>query len=123
MESLESKVVRIKVRDFSDLIRLAASGIMLGQPTYILRFAPRSDVCIYGIMAVFKDFYKYYGIPLIYYWSDEGCRMPVDRNYAIVRSDETGEHIELSRGFKPGVINVPIINVQELPSFIWEGNR
>ncbi|MEM1707051.1 MAG: hypothetical protein QXT76_05535 [Sulfolobales archaeon] len=123
LEGLESKVVKIRVKDFADLVRLAASGIMMGQPTYILRLVTRGDVCVYGIMAVFKDFYRYYGIPLIYYWSDDGCKMPMDRNYAVVKSDETGEHIELSKGFKAGVINVPIINVQEVPSFIWESNE
>ncbi|MCX8184297.1 MAG: hypothetical protein RMI56_05395 [Sulfolobales archaeon] len=95
---------------------------MMGQPTYILRFT-FSGVCVYGIMAVFKDFYKLYGIPLIYYWLDEGCRMPIDRNYAVIRSDEAGEHIELSKGFKAGVINVPIVNVQEVPNFIWEKEK
>lgn len=123
MESLEGKTVKIRVKDFADLVRLAASGIMMGQPTYILRLISGDNVCIYGIMAVFKDFYKYYGIPLIYYWSDEGCRIPTDRNYAVMRSDEVGEHIELSKGFKAGVINVPIINVQEIPSFIWETGK
>ncbi len=121
MESPGERVVKIRVRDFSDLVRLAASGMTMGQPTYIVRFASRDDTCIYGIMAVFKDFYRYYGIPLIYYWLDEGCRMPLDRNYAIVRSDETGEHVELSKGFKAGAINVPIINLQEIPDFMWEG--
>lgn len=123
MESLGERVVKIRVRDFSDLVRLAASGMTMGQPTYIIRLTPRDGVCVYGIMAVFKDFYRYYGIPLIYYWLDEGCKIPTDRNYAIVRSDETGEHVELSRGYKAGVINVPIINIQEIPGFIWESEQ
>ncbi|MCS7099466.1 MAG: hypothetical protein RMH84_02880 [Sulfolobales archaeon] len=122
MEGFE-KVVKVRVRDFSDLVRLAASGLMMGQPTYIIRFTLSGNVCVYGIMAVFKDFYKLYGVPLIYYWLDEGCRMPVDRNYAVIRSDETGEHVELNKGFKAGVINVPIINVQEVPGFIWDKEK
>lgn len=120
MEGFEGRVVKIRVRDFADLARLAASGIMMGQPTYIIRLTPSAGTCIYGIMAVFKDFYKYYGIPLIYYWLDEGCRIPMDRNYVIIRSDEFGEHIELNKGYKAGVINVPIVNVEEVPNFIWE---
>jgi len=116
----EGKLVKIRVKEFSDLARLAASGMMMGQPTYILRLNTGENICVYGIMAVFKDFYKYYGIPLMYFWVDEGCKIPADRNYVVLRSDDTGEHIELNKGFKTGVINVPIINVQEIPEFIWD---
>jgi hypothetical protein len=119
MEGFEGRLVRIRVKDFSDLARLAASGIMMGQPTYIIRFTVESSNCVYGVMAVFKDFYRYYGVPLMYYWVDDGCKLPLDRNYVVVRSDELGEHIEFSKGFRPGTINVPIINLKEIPDFIW----
>jgi len=120
MEGFEGGLVKIRVKDFSDLARLAASGIMMGQPTYIVRFTLESGSCVYGVMAVFKDFYRYYGIPLMYYWVDEECRLPLDRNYVIVRSDELGEHVELNKGFKPGTINIPVINLKEVPDFIWK---
>jgi len=122
MEGFEGRLVKIKVRDFSDLARLAASGIMMGQPTYIIRFTLEGVGCVYGVMAVFKDFYRYYGIPLMYYWVDEECRLPLDKNYVIVRSDELGEHVEFNKGFKPGTINIPVINLREIPDFIWKSD-
>jgi hypothetical protein len=119
MEGFERRLVRVRVKDFSDLARLAASGIMMGQPTYIIRFTVENGSCVYGVMAVFKDFYRYYGVPLMYYWVDEGCKLPLDRNYVAVRSDELGEHVEFSKGFRPGSVNIPIINLKEVPDFVW----
>ncbi len=112
------RVVKIRLRSIKDLVRLAASSIALGQPTYILRYREEGNVLAYGVMAVFRDFYKLYGVPLFYYVLDrEGC-VPEDANYALLRSSNGEERIEFSKGTKTGYVIVPIINVEELPEFL-----
>ncbi|HDD25682.1 MAG TPA: cren protein [Acidilobales archaeon] len=112
------KAFRIRVKDFNDLARMAASSIAFGQPTYIIRYVKDDKTTIYGILAVFRDYFKLYGIPLFYYYVDEGNRISLEANYVLVKTDSDGEHIELSKGTKPGYIAIPIINLKEFPTFL-----
>ena len=112
------KALRVRVKEFSDLARMAASSIAFGQPTYIIRYKNDEGRTIYGILAVFRDYFKLYGIPLFYYYIDEDNSIPHSANYVLVKTDTDGEHIELSKGTKPGYIAIPIINLKELPSFL-----
>ncbi|RLG82102.1 MAG: cren protein [Thermoprotei archaeon] len=112
-----SKALKVRVRDFSDLARMAASSIAYGQPTYIVRFRTDEGV-IYGIMAVFRDYFKLYGIPLFYYYVDKDNRIPSDGNYVLIKTSDNTENIEVSKGSKAGYIVVPIINLYEPPDFI-----
>ncbi len=110
------KAVKIRLKSVRDLVRLAASSIALGQPTYILRYEVNGKI-VYGVMAVFRDFYKLYGIPLLYYV--EGAdEVPEDANYALLRSNDVEERIEFSKGAKAGYVIIPIINVTEPPEFL-----
>ncbi len=111
------KVVGVKLKNFNDLVRLAASSIAMGQPTFILRFR-KSNQCIYGVLAVFRDFYKLYGVPILYFYSDISGELPEDRNYVLLRSDEAGEHVEFSKGSKTGYVTIPIINLETAPEFM-----
>jgi len=112
-----NKAFKVRVKDFNDLARMAASSIAFGQPTYIIRYENK-DKRVYGILAVFRDYFKLYGIPLFYYYIDTEGKIPSDTNYVLVKTDANGEHIELSKGTKPGYIAIPIINLKELPSFL-----
>ncbi len=111
------KTFLIKVKSFEDLARMAASSVALGQPTYLLRYESRDKV-IYGLLAVFRDYYKFYGIPIFYYYVDNGKRLPTSHNYVVVRTEEGNEYVELSRGSKPGYITIPIVNLEVLPDFL-----
>jgi len=111
------KAVKVRVKSISDLVRMAASSIALGQPTYILRHE-KGGKTLYGIMAVFRDFYKYYGVPLFYYVVDEKGTVPREANYALLRSTDSEEKIEFSKAAKTGYVIVPIINVAEMPDFL-----
>jgi len=113
-----NKVVKVRVKSFKDLARMAASSIAMGQATYIIRYTNESGSIIYGVLAVFRDFFKLYGIPLFYYYEDSEKSIPTDSNYVLVRSDDTGEKIELSKGARSGYLTVPIINLAEPPEFI-----
>ncbi len=111
------KAIKIRVKSFADLARMAASSIALGQATYIIRYVDGGSV-VYGIMAVFRDYYKLYGIPLFYYYVDTEGKIPKDRNYVLIKTDVSGEMIEFSKGTKAGYIVIPIINLHEPPDFI-----
>lgn len=109
------KVISVRVSSLNDLARMAATIVSMGQSTYILRYQSDEGV-VYGLLAVFRDYYKYYGLPMFYYYIDrEGGR---EHNYLLLRSDEAGENVVLARGPKPGWIMVPIIDVEEAPAFL-----
>ena len=115
VEALSEKAVTVKVNSLNDLARFAATVSTLGQPIYVLRFKYKNKY-VYGILAVFRDYYKYYGIPLFYYHiSDKGSEH--DR-YLLIKADETGERVELSKGTRPGWIAIPVITLTEKPKFI-----
>ena len=63
--NVPNKVIGIEVASFNDLVRMAASSMALGQATYILRHESGKGT-VYGILAVFRDYYKFYGLPLFY---------------------------------------------------------
>lgn len=108
------KVVPIRVASLGDLVRLAVSTMIPQQfSTYIIRFRHRDKVYL-GILGVFRDYYKYYGIPVFYYYSTSPESVG-DANYIIVSTGE--EKIELSKNPKPGVA-IPIVSIAEKPVFI-----
>jgi hypothetical protein len=119
MEELD-KVVGIRLKTFNDLVRLSASSIAMGQSTFILRIRNGSRN-VYGVLAVFRDYYRMYGLPLLYYFIDSEGKIPEEANYVLLRSDEGGERIEFGKGSKAGYVTIPIINVAEVPEFIKEG--
>jgi hypothetical protein len=109
------KVMAVKVTSINDLARMAATIVSMGQSTYVLRYVDGGKT-VYGLLAVFRDYYKFYGLPMFYYYVEEG----EDRTYKylLLRSDETGENVILAKGPKPGWIMVPIIDVVEAPGFL-----
>ncbi|MEM0505272.1 MAG: cren protein [Sulfolobales archaeon] len=109
------KVIKLRVKSLNDLARMAASVIALGQPTYIVRIK-EGEKTLYGLLAVFRDYFNLHGIPLLYYYVDEDGS--VEGNYILIRSDETGEKVEVSKGIKPTYISIPIINLVESPEFL-----
>jgi len=109
------KVVAVKVSSLNDLARMAATIVSMGQSTYILRYSDEGKT-VYGLLAVFRDYYKYYGLPMFYYHVAEGEER--GENYLLLRSDEAGENVVMAKGPKPGWITVPIIDVEKPPEFL-----
>ncbi len=103
----------IKVDGIKELVRFAASMISLGQATYIIHFEDKGKH-IYGLLAVYHDYYNYYGVPLFYYCI---CEKPVEGCYALIKMSEKEEFM-ISDGVKPGWVAAPIINLKEKPDFI-----
>jgi len=109
--------VAVRLSSISDLVRMASSAAMAMQPTYIIRFRSPSGRTVLGFLAVFRDYYNYYGIPMFYYVYDDNDTFR-DANYILVKVDENGERIEPSKTTRPGYIAIPIINVSSLPQFL-----
>jgi len=111
------KAVAVKVKSVKDLVRMAATLAAMGQSTYMLRFMLDEKRVVYGLVAVFRDYFKYHGIPMFYYVVRE--KSDEDRmNYISAKSDEYGEYIEFSKGFRAGWVNLAIIDLEEPPPFI-----
>jgi len=115
-QELGGKLIPVRVGSINDLARIAATIVTLGQPAYLVRFSGAGGKKVYGIIAVLRDYYKHYGLPMIYYYVDGDDKLG-DGNYLLVKVDDTGEHIEVSKGTRPGWIAIPIIDIAEKPSF------
>jgi len=109
-------VVAIKLSSVRDLVRMASSVAMSVQSTYILRFK-KNGRTVLGFLAVFRDYYNYYGVPMFYYAFDDDDAFS-NANYVLVKLDERGERIEPSTTSRPGYVTIPIINVDKLPPFL-----
>ncbi|RLG77036.1 MAG: cren protein [Thermoprotei archaeon] len=116
-KGLFRSTVAIKLASIRDLIRIASTAAASMQPTYILRYRDREGKTVIGFLAVFRDYYNLYGLPLFYYVIDHDNELK-DANYVLVRLDESGEKIEPSKTTKPGYIAVPIVDVDKAPEFL-----
>lgn len=113
MNNIET-VIPVKLRDIKDLARLASSMVSLGHSTYLIYFKYK-ERHIYGIFMVFRDYYKYYGIPMFYYVPlDE----PLKGTYILIKIDNGAEKVEVDYGARHGWISLPIIELTEKPIFI-----
>jgi len=116
----EEKPVWIKIRKTEDLCRLAASIVTMGQSMYLVRIRRNNEVYI-GLLAVYRDYFKYYGIPIFYYALCEGpC---TEKKYVSFKIDESGEKIEFTDKAIPGTVMIPIVEFETMPSILgeWKG--
>ncbi len=115
---LNAKLVPVRVKSLRDIARIAANIVALGQVAYIVRFQDNQKN-ILGLIAVLRDYYDLYGLPILYYYVDEENQYTNNR-YILVKVDEEGEHIQASNTAKHGWVPVPIIDFQEKPPFLPE---
>ncbi len=108
--------VAMKVRALEDIARFVASAAGMGQPIYLLSF-PLGEKQVHGLLAVYHDYYDYYGVPLFYYHLSEKT---VEGKYLLVKTEETRETVSIGDGVKPGWIAVPIIHLEKVPPFLEE---
>ena len=108
----------VRVSSLGDLVRLAGTlaSRMIVMPVYRVRVEGGS---VWFLQMMYKDYYKYYGIPVVYVYFWEGDdRPPSKTKYILAKSDETGEKIEVSDRTRGGWLVVPVINLDGLPEFI-----
>ncbi len=103
----------VKVKSLSDLARFAASMSTLGQMIYIIHFEHEGKH-VYGLFAVYHDYYNLYGLPIFYHYISEE---KLSGKYLLIRTEENREYVTVSEGSRPGWIAIPIINLDEPPPF------
>ena len=108
--------VTVKVSSLGDLARLASSNAarMFVMPVYSFRHEGKR---VFMVQTVFKDYYKLYGIPIIYYYVSDDDKTA---KFILWRVDEQGERVNLSDKSMPGWVVIPIINLERKPAFIRE---
>ncbi|MCE4608100.1 MAG: hypothetical protein F7B61_03980 [Caldisphaeraceae archaeon] len=116
MSEIKEDAYLIRTLTLNDIARLASTmaSHMIVMPVY--RFSLNGKT-IYFVQTTYKDYYKYYGIPIIYYCETEDAIANEKARYILIKTDEMGEKLEVSDRIKPGYIVIPIINLQEKPSF------
>jgi hypothetical protein len=114
----ENKLIPVRVSSINDIARIAASIVSLGQVAYVVRFRENGKT-IYGLIAVLRDYYNLYGLPMLYYYVDEEGKLS-DGNYILVKVDDQGERVELSKSTRPGWVPIPVIDLAEKPRFFPE---
>ncbi|ADI32440.1 hypothetical protein [Staphylothermus hellenicus] len=112
------KVIPIKLNSLNDLVRLAATISSPQTTMYILRFKYKNKLVL-GVLGVFRDYYKLYGLPMFYYYilKKEDAEKIIDKSYIIISSNN--EKIEFSKHPKPG-LSIPMITLAKKPLFIPE---
>ena len=110
------KAIPIKMNSLNDLVRLASSISTPQMTTYVLKFTVKDKLYL-GILGVFRDYYKYYGLPVFYYYVVEGEEKEkiMNANYIVISTDR--EHVEFSKNPKPG-LSIPLIGLAEKPLFL-----
>lgn len=113
------RVMPVKVASLADLARLASTmaSRLIVMPIY--RFHYKGKV-YYFVQASFKDYYKLYGLPMVYYYSrPEGEDVDDEKaRYILIKADMTGEVVELSAEARTGYVVIPIVNLAEKPAHI-----
>jgi hypothetical protein len=110
------KAVTVRVSSLGDLARLASSMLsrMLVMPVYRYRGDGKT---VYFIQTVYKDYYRQYGLPIVYYYESDSDE-EAEPKYILARADELGEKIEVSDRVKTGWVVIPVINLAEKPAFL-----
>lgn len=111
------KVLAIKVNSLNDLVRLAMTYAgPTSQSVFLLKFWDKNKLVV-GMLGLFRDYYKFYGLPILYYHicSEEEILKIKDSNYIIISTD--GERLEFSRTPRPGM-SIPLIYLAEKPPII-----
>ena len=111
------KVLSIRVNSLNDLVRLAMTYAgPTSQSIFLIKFWD-GDKLIIGMLGLFRDYYKFYGLPILYYHicSEEEISRIKDSNYIIISTE--GERLEFSKSPKPGM-SIPLIHLADKPPII-----
>lgn len=113
-----SKVVAVRVSSFGDLVRMVSSAahMMVVMPIYRFKFKGK---VVYAVQTIYKDYYKLYGVPIVYYYSmDDDGLDPSKAKYILAKVDESGEKIEVADRTRLGWLSIPLVNLEDKPPFI-----
>lgn len=110
------KVMPVRVSSLKDLVRLTMTYTSSGQTIFLIKFFDK-DKLVIGMLGLFRDYYKLYGLPILYYHvcDDREREKILNANYIIISS--TDESLEFSKTPRPG-LSIPVISLAEKPSII-----
>lgn len=117
-DALSKPAIAVRVTGLGDIARLASSmaSRMVVLPVYRFRHNGR---VVYALQTIYKDYYKFYGIPVIYYYATEDDGVEDEKaKYILARVDEMGEKVEVTDRVRPGWVAIPIINLASKPPFM-----
>ena len=106
----------VKVGSLNDLVRVAGSIVLSRNPIYIMRFHYR-DLTVYTMLSVIRDYYKYYGVPMAYYYTVKDGGNEHESNYILIKVDEMGEEVILTNKIRHGYAVIPVLDLAEPPPF------
>jgi len=112
----EKKAWAVRVNSLNDLARIAASIVLTRNPMYVIRFRYEGLV-VYSMMSIIRDYYNYYGVPLVYYYTENDDGDKHRRRYIMVKVDENGEETLLSDRIQHGYAVIPVMDLAEPPPF------
>jgi hypothetical protein len=110
------KALVVKVDSLSDLVRVAGSIVLSRNPMYIMRFRYNGQI-IYTMLSVIRDYYKYYGVPMAYYYTIKDGGEEHKSKYILIKVDEMGEEIVLTDKIRHGYAVIPVLDLAEPPPF------
>jgi hypothetical protein len=110
------KALVVKVESLNDLVRVAGSIVLSRNPMYIMRFR-HGNKTIYLMLSVIRDYYKYYGVPMAYYYIVENGGDEHRAKYVLLKVDEMGEEIILTNKIRHGYAVIPVLDLAEPPPF------
>ncbi|HDJ89933.1 MAG TPA: cren protein, partial [Thermoprotei archaeon] len=73
------KCIGLRLETINDLARFASTLMTIGHGVYIAHFY-RDGKHLYGIFTLYRDYFKYYGVPLFYYIE---LKEKLDGNYIL----------------------------------------
>lgn len=111
--------VPVRVASVADLARMAgaAAARMAFMPIYAYRADGR---VVLFTQTIFKDYYKLYGLPIIYYYVAGEDEVPENAGYIAVKAEDGRELVEFVQAPKPGWIAIPLVWLAGRPPFIPE---
>ena len=109
--------VPVRVASVADLARMAgaAAARMAFMPIYVFEENRRT---VLFVQTIFKDYYKLYGLPVIYYYVAREGEIPRDAGYIAVKAEDGEEKVEFVRAPRPGWIAIPLVRLAERPGFV-----
>jgi len=116
-ESELKKVLPIRVSSLNDLVRIAVTYMTpVAQSVFLLKFKDKERLIV-GMLGLFRDYYKLYGLPVLYYHVCDSVEEEkiVQANYIVISSND--ERLEFSKVAKPGV-SIPLVELRMKPPII-----
>ncbi len=116
MEEVQKARV-LEVSSLADLARLAVAMLSFAVLLPIYRYQER-DQEVYFLQTTYRDYFKFYGVPLVYLYRTRPLAEPDKAKYVLIKVDEGGERVEVGDRTRPGWTSIPIITLKEKPDFL-----